>query len=69
MKYYCSYLEAWEACELRPLIQVVFVYGNRKEYVGDLDLQKPMLKAIGIDQSCSFAECFFRLRSNEREKS
>lgn len=65
MTYYCSYLEA---CELRPLIQVVYVYGDRKEYVGVLDLQKPILKAIGVDKSCSFAECFFRLRSNEREE-
>lgn len=50
-------------------IEVVFVYGDRKEYVGDLRFQKPILKAIGVNLSCSFAECFFRLRSNEREKS
>lgn len=48
MTYYRSHLEAWE---VRPLIQVVFVYGDRREYVGGLDLHKPILKAIGVDHS------------------
>lgn len=32
------------------------------------DLQKPILRALSVDQPRSFAECFFRLRSNERER-
>lgn len=69
MTYYGCHLEMWEACDLRQLIKVVFVYGNGKECVRDLDLQKPILKAMGVDQSCSFAECFLRLQSNENKKS